>query len=113
MVQRTFLVFFIDRFVPQPHDGISWGPLIFIRPTARGDVGLLAHEQVHQRQFFRTLGLHPLFYKLSARYRLAAEAEAYREQLKYSGGDSERFAGFLATRYALSITHDEALKMLS
>lgn len=53
--------------------------------------------------------LHPLAYMLLARYRLWAEARAYRIQLKHYPDDrSKLFARFLAAKYGLEITPGEA-----
>lgn len=59
------------------------------------------------------LGLHPAAYWLLPRYRLWAEARAYRIQLQHYPDDRSRlFAGFIATRYRLSITPAEALNAI-
>lgn len=55
-------------------------------------------------------GLHPLAYLLLPRYRLWAEARAYRIQAScYPDDRSRLFAGFLASKYGLEITPGEAL----
>lgn len=59
------------------------------------------------------LGLHPLAYLLLPRYRLWAEARAYRIQLQHYPDDRSRlFAGFIATRYNLKISAEQALDTL-
>ncbi len=77
------MTFYTNKFIPSGSAGCARGPCIFIRPDHRGDAGLLAHEQVHVSQWWRTLGLHSLLYLVSKKYRLAAEVEAYRKQLEY------------------------------
>lgn len=58
--------------------------------------------------------LHPLAYMLLARYRLWAEARAYRIQLKHYPDDrSKLFAGFIASEYGLEITPGEALNAIT
>ena len=107
-----FKVFYTNRFIPSRFAGITYGPLIFIRPRCQGDVGLLEHEKVHVKQFWRTLGLFGIPYFFSAKARVKYEAEAYREQLKYSPGKEALFASFLATKYGAKITQEEALALL-
>jgi hypothetical protein len=89
------------------------GPIVLIRPSRRDDQGLLAHELVHVRQFWRTFGLFGIAYWLSKTKRLAYEVEAYREQLKYSPGREQLFARFLANNYDLDITEQQALAALT
>lgn len=96
---------------------------IRIRPKYREDVGIHEHEKVHVWQWWRTLGLHSLLYLCFKSYRLAAEVEAYREQLKHAPAtnDPERYrqmyAGFISDPdpvkgYGLKITKEEVLKRL-
>lgn len=112
-------VFYTERFFKPDANGVHWragfvfGPLIFIRPKYRDDVGLLAHEQEHVRQFWRTFCLHGLFYHFSPKYRLQAEAEAYAVQLHHSPVEKQAarlkyYADFIATRYKLKVTQAEA-----
>ena len=99
--------------------GFTVGPLIFIRKAYRDDVGLLEHEKVHVRQFYRYWGVGMLAYFVSQRFRLARKVEAYRVQLRYppASDDAEqatgRFAAFLATKYGLDITVARARELLS
>jgi len=59
------------------------------------------------------LGLHPFAYLLLPRYRLWAEARAYRIQLRHYPDDrSLKFAGYIAKYYRLSITPEAALNAL-
>lgn len=107
-------VIYTNRFIPSRYSGFTLGPLILIRPKNRDDVGLLEHEKVHVRQFWRTLGLSGIGYMFSKRLRLKAEVEAYREQLKHYAVDRKPlFAHYLATKYNLGITQEEALLLLS
>lgn len=105
------LVIHTDR-MPSRFAGFAFGPLVFIRPGRRGDAGLLAHELVHVRQFYRTLGLNGPLYLLSRRYRLRAEVEAFRAQLAKSPGMEKAFAQLLATRYRLGLSVEEAEERL-
>jgi hypothetical protein len=90
-------------------------PFIFIDPQYKGDAGLLAHEQVHVRQAWRNIfpPIHALRYALSDKYKLACEVEAYKVQLQYNPHAAEQFANFIATRYDLNITQQEALERLN
>lgn len=107
-------VFYTDRVVPDNAAGCAFGPFIFIRPAYKNDAGLLAHEQVHVAQFFRTFGLLIPLYWLSDSYRLAAEVEAYREQAKhYTVDKTWVFAEFIASRYSLDISKEAAHQLLT
>jgi hypothetical protein len=106
------MTFYTTRFIKKPHAGTTYGPFIFIKPEYKDDIGLLAHEREHVAQWFCTFGLHSLFYRLSERYRLWSEVRAYRVQLKHSPGREELFASFIAERYKLKITQQEALELL-
>jgi len=112
------LVFYTDRIIPERFGGYTTGILVFIRPKYKDDEGLLYHELTHVRQFYRTLGLHAILYLLSKRYRLKAEIEAYREQLKHPPAVNnpepyrELYAKFIATKYGLDISEREAQELL-
>lgn len=104
--------------VPDGFGGITIMWMIRIRPKYMGDIGLLRHEMVHVHQFWRTLGLFPLRYLLSKAYRLKTELEAYREQLCWPPASNdkaayrEKYAKFLAEKYSLGITLEEARERL-
>lgn len=70
--------FYTTRFVRPGFAATTRGPLIFIRPEYRQDIGLLEHERVHVRQWLRTIGLHSLLYAISKTYRLSADAALTR-----------------------------------
>lgn len=56
---------------------------------------------------------HNLLYSLVPKYRLWAEVAAYREQLMHYPDDrAELFAGFIANRYRLDVSKDDALNLL-
>ena len=106
-------VFYTDRFIDQGSRGCCRGFLIFIRPQYRDDRGLLEHERVHRRQWFRTLSLSSWLYLFVPEYRLAAEVEAYKEQARWFDDDRlPRFAKIISTRYGLKVTEEDALKLL-
>jgi hypothetical protein len=67
-----------------------------------------------------SLFIQPLLYAFSKRYRLWSETRAYKIQLKYPvDGESDpnyyrdKYAGFIANKYGLSISKEEALRLLS
>jgi hypothetical protein len=106
-------VFYTNHFIPNGFAAYTRGPLIFIRPEYRYDKGLIAHEQVHVRQWFCTLMLHPLLYALSDSYKLKCEVEAYREQAKHDADDNlATYASYLSKMYGLSISVEDAHKKL-
>lgn len=110
------IVFYTNRLVGKAFAGAARGPFIFIRPEFKGDQGLLEHERVHVRQFWRTFGLHGLRYRFSRAYRLRSEVEAYRRQLEFSSDvrwSRLNFAGLLASNYDLGISFDRAVALLS
>jgi hypothetical protein len=105
-----YATFYTDRFIGEGFAGIAKGPFIFIRPKHKGDRGLLEHEKVHVRQYWRclwTLGFR-------RKTKLQREVEAYREQLKwYSDDRTMLFAQFIATRYGLNVEPEEAYLYLT
>ena len=91
---------------------------IRIRPKYKDDKGIHNHELTHVSQFWRTFGFHSLIYLLSKKYRLNAEVEAYKEQLKHTPAslDPERYrdmyAGFICDDYGLDVSKGEVLERL-
>ena len=107
------MAFYTNLFVRAGFAGCACGPLIFIRPTYRNDAGLLAHEQEHVKQFWRSPFMHGLRYRFSKPYRLACEVAAYRVQAsRYQDDRRPMLAGFIADKYELGITQAEALELL-
>lgn len=107
------IVFYTNRFIGDGFAGCARGPFIFIRPEHKGDAGLLAHEQMHVKQWIRTLGMHSVMYALSASYRLKSEVEAYKRQMWFCVPDmADKFAGFISTKYNIQISKEDALKAL-
>jgi hypothetical protein len=93
--------------------GKSWGPVIKIKEAYKDDEGLLQHEIVHSKQFYRTCGLWSIFYRFISSWRYESEVEAYAVQLSYvEEPDIDRvadlFAGFVVDRYNLDVKHNEA-----
>lgn len=106
------MIVYSDFLMPSWMDGRCLGPIVQIRPSSRNDVGLVQHELVHQRQWKQNPILYPLRYWLSRRWRLRYELEAYREQLKHSPLDVDRFAYLLAGKYRLNISQQRAKDLL-
>ena len=106
------LIFYVDT-LPSGFGGMAHGPIIRILERLRGDEGIRQHELVHVRQWFFTFGLLPILYYFIPRFKLWCEVQAYRCQLQYYADDrSWQFAGFIATRYGLSISQEDAYKLL-
>lgn len=99
--------------MPARFNGYTVGPFALIRPSRRGDAGLLAHEQVHVAQFWRSLGILPLLSLFIPSLRLKFEVEAYRKQLESNPTSAELYATFISTKYGLSISVTDALKLLT
>jgi hypothetical protein len=107
-----YKVYYTHRFIPERFSAHNRGPFVFIRPQYRDDQGLLAHELIHVRQWYRN-PLFGIFYRFSKAFRLRVEVEAYREQLKHCVYDrSLLFAQFLSDKYDLDITVQEARNLL-
>ena len=107
------MIIYTDKFIPKKSVAITLGFIILIRPQYKDDIGLLKHEQIHVKQFWKSFCLFPLLYLLSSKYRLDSEVEAYREQLRYSENDmGPIYAKYLSENYHLSISPNEALRRL-
>lgn len=90
----------------------------YIDPKYKDDEGLYQHELVHAKQHIRTFFLQAILYRVSRKYRLNAELEAYCYQLNFY--DESRhanliwlFGGYIADWYDLDISQSEAAAMLS
>ncbi len=109
------MIFYTTNFVGDRFAGSTRGPLIFIRPEYKDDVGLLEHEKTHRWQWIRTIGLHSFLYLLLPSYRLSSEVEAYKVQLQYCSDvelNTRRFARFISTKYNLDVSEEEAYRRL-
>lgn len=106
------MIFYTNWFVPKGFAAITLGPFIFIRPTRKGDVGLVEHEKVHVKQFWKSCGLFWVFYLLSKKARFKYEVEAYKVQAVYNPEKIEMYADALATKYKIGVTKEEALQAL-
>jgi len=111
------MTFYTDKFIPKGSAACARGFVIFIRPKYKDDIGLLEHEKTHVRQWLFTLSLHSPLYLFCKRYKLWAEVQAYRRQLLFKPAFNEdsyriKYAGFIATKYKLTISQGEAYKLL-
>ena len=102
-------VIYTDVGVAEGSAGSSHGSVICIRPKYRDDIGLLEHERVHVRQFWRNPLLFNFRYAFGRHYRMAYEAEAYAAQAKcYADDRVPVLAARLANKYDLGITPEIA-----
>lgn len=105
------LTFYTNLF-PRRFAGYTFGPLILIRPQYRGDAALLAHEQAHVRQFWRSWGTAGLWYWLSPAARLRYELEAYRAEVRVAPEHILQSARHLCDLYGFTLTMAEAVALL-
>lgn len=86
LVYKVFpvLVLYIEKLPLfwKKFSGVTLGLLIMIKESTSDPEGLLKHELKHVEQFLRTVGMMPLLYLFSMRFRLKYEIEAYNEQVK-------------------------------
>jgi len=129
-----------DVLIPKQHDAFTIGPVTFIRPEHKGDKALIEHECTHAAQWLYvtvlsfaalaillylalpihwlglsvlSIGVHGALYRLVPEYRLRAEVQAFREQLKHYPDDrTESLAALLVSNYNLNISYESALKAL-
>lgn len=106
------MIIYTDRLIPKRFAGYTIGPIIFIRPSHKDDIGLIEHEKIHVKQFWSHFPIFGLLYRIS-KYRLKFEAQAYAKQLKYYTVDKTNiFADFLVKNYNLKITKQQAIDAL-
>lgn len=130
---------FVVPSLPNGVGASSSGPVIRILEKYKDDEGVYQHELRHVNQWLVVSALFaaviatvlfctgssdwfnlafafaadPLLYTLIPMYKLHMEIDAYRVQALYYEDDRlPRFAQFIATRYGLNVSEDEALKML-
>jgi hypothetical protein len=107
------MIFFTNFGIPKQYDGCTRGPFIFIRPEYSENYGLIEHEKVHVKQFWRTFGFHVIFSLLSSKYRLRSEIEAYKRQMDVIGDKTDpsiaRVAKMLHENYNLKFSLQEII----
>jgi len=109
------MVFYTNWFIRKGMAATTIAMCIFIRPEYKQDKGLLAHEQVHVSQFWRTFGASSLLYLLPS-FRYKYEVEAYKKQLEFSvyhEKDAAHFAAFITNNYWLSVEQDKVIEDLT
>ncbi len=89
----------------------SYGFFVLTNPNP--PEAIIQHELTHCRQFwcYGWIG-YSLLYRFSKKFRLKFEVEAYRKQLEIAPLAIEPIAAFLANRYGLGITKEEAMRLL-
>jgi hypothetical protein len=81
------LIFYTDN-LPEDVGGRTNAFVVRIRPKYQGDVGIHKHELEHVKQNWCGLLLvSALLYLFVRRYRLWAEAQAYKKQMIYPDSD--------------------------
>ena len=104
--------------LPEGVGGQAVRCVVSIRPKYEHDEGLLHHELTHVWQWWLTLFLHSILYPNVRRYRLRAEAMAYRVQMRYPDANGVPLtldgavAKLMALRYDLGLTVEEARRWL-
>ena len=96
-------------------DGFTLMPgLVFIRSKYRGDVALLAHEGVHEKQMQKDgVLVFWVRYLLSKKYRLAYEVEAYKKSVELDAKNLPVYAMLLSGKYGLDVSYEEARLLIS
>jgi hypothetical protein len=117
MVFKIFpaFVFYWNACVLKQHQATARGPFIFIRPTSKDDLGLLEHELVHVKFFYKFPIINPLLTMFSEKWRIKTEIAAYTKQLSFCD-DFEQgvkiFGKYLSTRYGFHLTQSQAENLL-
>jgi len=101
-------------------NAVELGNVILIAENEMDDRnGLLTHELTHAKQFYRTFGLAWILSKVSKKYRLKYEIEAYVEQIKKQNLSIEnnyfhivRYADLLYKHYDLGLSQVDILATL-
>jgi len=112
IIWKPFSVVTYSNKVKEGSAGQATAFFVKIRPSHKGDKGLLVHELTHVRQFYRLFVVHSLLYKLSKRYRYKSELEAYVNQIKTYKEEGQEvdilyFADRLSKMYDLPYSKEE------
>ena len=127
------LTFYTNRFLPSWAGGKAIGPVIILRPKYKGtDEGIYQHELQHVKHWFvisaiacgllylihpalgpAGIGVYGLLYLLIPEFRLWAEVDCYKKQMRFYEDDRTLlFAAAIAARYKLRITESVAASLL-
>ena len=102
------LTFYTTLGVSHDARASARGPVIFIRPKHKKDVGIYQHELTHVKQWFCTLGLHSLLYWLVPSYKAWSEIQAFKKQSQYDEQDNvPHYAYTLCKYYGLELNYEE------
>jgi hypothetical protein len=84
--------------------GYANGPLVrLLKKYEEIDEGILQHELVHVKQWYRTLFTHGIWYILFEKYRLQSEVEAYKKQASYYDYDALPWmTNIIYTKYSIN-----------
>ena len=91
---------------------ITLATIILIRPQFKNDVGVVEHEKVHVKQFWRYWGLFPFLYLFSKTYRLKFEVEAFKKQLEFNPSAIGLYAKGLSENYNLNVSRETIESLL-
>lgn len=113
-------VIYQPSLVPKKFTGfatmVMFYPVVVMRKKSKA---VLAHELAHVRQMFRYLFIgYAIGYRFNKKFRCKMEVEAYRAQLaKKPEKEREHFlsvySNFIAKKYGLDVTAEQALDMLT
>lgn len=127
---------FYVKSLPENVGGRTNGPIIRISDKYKDDVGLYKHELIHVKQWasisilfsiiicaiiyflnlhqdyyslaYFSMTIHSLLYKFVPRYRLYAEVQVYKEQLKYYPDDRTKFfISYIMSHYDLKYSLEQ------
>ncbi|MCK4795571.1 MAG: hypothetical protein KAV87_68205 [Desulfobacteraceae bacterium] len=104
-------VFYTNRFIPKGFAGFTRAFVIFIRPEHKCDKGLLEHEKVHVKQFWRYLCFNWALRLVSKKWEYKLEMEAFRVQLRYARDwdhSALKLSEFISTAYGFKVTKEQA-----
>ncbi len=101
-IYKILPAFVIYKPIDFPFVGKANGMIITIDPEYKNDKGLLEHELVHVKQFYK-FPFHGFLYKFNKSYRLKCEIEAYKKQLEYNPLNLDLYASFITIRYGLEV----------
>lgn len=97
------LIFEVDKIEGyETITGSANGFVIRIEKDAANKDAILAHELVHVKQWWLSLGIHPILYALSECYRIWAEVQAYKKSIEYGAHTKESAARVIADKYNIS-----------
>jgi len=89
---------------------------IYILEKYRNDKGILEHEKCHVRQWYFTLGIHSILYRFADWYKLWAEVQAYKIQLKTNPPEwpdyTDLYAKFITNNYGLDVDIEDVKRKL-